>query len=142
VSNIEGPGKSLQLIVFKLVWQLTSEHGKVSEYTIQFYRSRVDLERLTRELITAMEQDLGTHFEWVATALHNTEHPHVHVALRGVTPEKKLVFFPRSYIQHGIRQHAEELTTAQLGPRTLSDRVICGYQEGWAEQQPSIAGSR
>ena len=32
-----------------------------------------------------MESDLGTRLEWVATAHYNTEHPHVHVALRGIT---------------------------------------------------------
>jgi hypothetical protein len=58
------------------------------------FGERVDLERLTRDLIADMEQDLGTHFEWVATAHHNTEHPHTHVALRGVTPQRKPVFFP------------------------------------------------
>jgi type IV secretory pathway VirD2 relaxase len=35
-------------------------------------------------VMKGMEKDLGTELEWVAVAHHNTEHPHVHVALRGV----------------------------------------------------------
>ena len=43
------------------------------------FGDRVDLSRLTRELIERMEKDLGTDLEWAAAEHHNTEHPHVHV---------------------------------------------------------------
>jgi hypothetical protein len=81
------------------------------------FGERVDLERLTRELLDKMEQDFGNRFEWVATAHHNTEHPHAHVTLRGVADNGE-VRFPRSYIQERIRRHAEELVTTQLGYRS------------------------
>ena len=48
------------------------------------FGDRVDLSRLTRGLIEHMENDLGTALEWVAVDHHNTEHPHVHVVVRGV----------------------------------------------------------
>jgi len=34
-----------------------------------------------------MERDLGTEIEWVAAVHHNIEHPHVHIAVRGVDQE-------------------------------------------------------
>src|SRR5579871_5305660 len=47
------------------------------------FGERVDLDRLTRDLMARMEKDLGTKLEWVAVTHFNTEHPHVHIALRG-----------------------------------------------------------
>jgi type IV secretory pathway VirD2 relaxase len=67
-----------------------------------------------------MEADLGSPLEWVAVAHFNTEHPHVHVALRGVAGGQPLRL-PPDYIKRGIRTHAEDLSTAQLGYRTALD---------------------
>ena len=39
------------------------------------------MKRLTRDLVSRMERDLGMPLEWVAAAHYNTEHPHVHMAL-------------------------------------------------------------
>ena len=39
------------------------------------FGDRADLRRLTRELVSRMERDLGTPLEWVAVAHHNTELP-------------------------------------------------------------------
>src|SRR5580704_18639725 len=38
------------------------------------FGDRVDLERLTRDVMKGMEKDLGTGLEWVAVAHYNTEH--------------------------------------------------------------------
>lgn len=42
-----------------------------------------DLRDYTRELMSAMEQDLGTKLEWIAVDHWDTENPHTHVVLRG-----------------------------------------------------------
>src|ERR1035441_4902050 len=55
------------------------------------FGDRTDLKRLTRELMSRMERDLGTPLEWVAVAHYNTEHPHLHLALRGVGAEGRPV---------------------------------------------------
>jgi hypothetical protein len=67
-----------------------------------------------------MDADLGSPLEWVAVAHFNTEHPHVHVALRGVAGDQPLRL-PPDYVKRGIRGHAEDLSTAQLGYRTALD---------------------
>ena len=87
------------------------------------FGDRVDLSRLTRELITQMEKDLGTKLEWVAAEHHNTEHPHVHVVIRGVRDSGEVLRLSREYVQQGIRDIAADLCTRQLGYRTELDGV-------------------
>jgi type IV secretory pathway VirD2 relaxase len=85
------------------------------------FGDRLDLEAHTRNLMEQMERDLGTNLEWTAIIHRNTEHPHVHVALRGIDENGAALRLPREYIQRGIRRHAEELATGQLGYRTQLD---------------------
>jgi hypothetical protein len=85
------------------------------------FGDRLDLETHTRKLLAQMEEDLETKLEWVAVIHRNTEHPHVHVALRGVDDKGAALRLPRDYIKGGIRQHAEELATQQIGFRTQLD---------------------
>ena len=56
-----------------------------------------------------MSSDLKTDLEWVAVAHHNTEHPHVHVALRGVSADGKAFKVEKQYIKAGVRNIAEQL---------------------------------
>jgi type IV secretory pathway VirD2 relaxase len=85
------------------------------------FGDRVDLQLLTRELTQKMEKDLGTRLEWVAVSHFNTEHPHVHVALRGVRDDGSVLDLPRDYIKSAIRLITEDLCTRQLGYRTEID---------------------
>jgi type IV secretory pathway VirD2 relaxase len=85
------------------------------------FGERLDLQGLTRGLMEKMEIDLGSRLEWIATVHRNTEYPHVHVALRGITEDGQPLHLPREYIKHGIRKIAEDLATAQLGYRTELD---------------------
>ena len=68
-----------------------------------------------------MEKDLGTRLEWVAVSHFNTEHPHTHVALRGVRDDGSVLDLPRDYVKAGIRMIAEDLCTRQLGYRNELD---------------------
>src|SRR5580692_168034 len=80
-----------------------------------------DLRGLTTDLMERMEKDLGTDFEWVAVEHHNTEHPHVHVVVRGLRTDGASLRMSREYIQQGIRSAAEHLCTRQIGFRTELD---------------------
>jgi type IV secretory pathway VirD2 relaxase len=93
------------------------------------FGDRVDLARLTRELIKQMERDLGTQLEWVAAEHHNTEHPHVHVVIRGVRDSGEVLRLRREYVQQGIRGIAADLCTRQLGYRTTLDGVEAERRE-------------
>lgn len=81
-----------------------------------------DLKRFTRELVGQMETDLGTKLDWVAVDHWNTEHPHVHLIVRGVRDDGENLVISRDYIKEGMRDRARDLITQELGPRT--DREI------------------
>jgi len=49
----------------------------VEDHLSPEFGDQVDLSRLTRDLITQMEKDLGTRLEWAAAEHYNTEHPHL-----------------------------------------------------------------
>jgi type IV secretory pathway VirD2 relaxase len=82
---------------------------------------RLNLQQHTRELMKRMERDLGTQLEWVAAVHHNTEHPHVHIAVRGIDDKGGPLSIPREYIRSGLRGRAEELATDALGYRSPAD---------------------
>lgn len=92
------------------------------------FGERVDLKKHTRDLMTRLSRELNTELEWIAVAHFNTGHPHVHIALRGVTAFGNLRI-PRDVIKHSIRHHAEDLCTEQLGFRTAGDAIESGRRE-------------
>jgi hypothetical protein len=93
------------------------------------FGERLDLDQLTRHLMSQMEKDLRTKLEWVAVVHHNTEHPHVHVALRGIRGDKSPLELPRDYVRQGVRAIAEDLCTRQIGYRTQADAVAAERRE-------------
>ena len=103
-------------------WQKSGDPRLFKMIVSPEFGERLDLKKHTRDLITRLSQDLNTDLEWVAVAHFNTGHPHVHVALRGVTPAGNLRL-PRDVIKHTIRRHAEDICTEQLGFRTINDAI-------------------
>jgi hypothetical protein len=101
-------------------WQKSGDERLFKLIISPEFGERLDLERLTREMMTAVESDVGKPLEWAAVVHRNTEHPHVHVVLRGMADGEPLRF-AREYVQHGIRRHAESACTGQLGYRTSLD---------------------
>jgi hypothetical protein len=61
------------------------------------FGERMDLERLTGDLVGRLVVDLGSDLEWVAVTHHNTEHPHVHLAKRGGRCDGEPLQFRREY---------------------------------------------
>lgn len=77
-----------------------------------------DLKPFTRDVMAQMEADLGTTLDWVAVDHHDTGHPHVHVVVRGMTEDGKILNIAGDYLSHGIRHRAAEVLTRDLGPKT------------------------
>jgi type IV secretory pathway VirD2 relaxase len=46
-----------------------------------------------------LEKDLGTDLEWVAVEHHNTEHPLLHIVVRGMKKDGTALRMSREYIQ-------------------------------------------
>jgi hypothetical protein len=103
-------------------WQKSGDPRLFKMIVSPEFGERLDLKKHTRDLVTRLSQDLNTDLEWVAVAHFNTGHPHVHVAIRGVTGAGNLRL-PRDVIKHTIRRHAVDLCTEQLGFRTISDAI-------------------
>jgi len=93
------------------------------------FGDRIDLQRLARDLVGQMENDLGTDLEWIAVAHHNTEHPHLHMVIRGVGSDGRPIRLKRDYIKHGIRDIAEDICTRQIGYRTSRDAADAERRE-------------
>lgn len=80
-----------------------------------------DLRPFTSDLARQMEKDLGTKLEWAAVDHWNTEHPHVHLIVRGIRDDGENLVISRDYIKEGMRDRARHLITLELGPRTDHD---------------------
>jgi type IV secretory pathway VirD2 relaxase len=80
-----------------------------------------DLKQFTRDLVGQMEKDLGSKLDWVAVDHWNTEHPHVHLIVRGVRDDGQDLVISRDYIKEGMRDRARDLITQELGLRTDLD---------------------
>lgn len=76
------------------------------------------LRTFTRDLMRHAEQDLGTKLDWVAVDHWNTEHPHIHIVVRGKTDLAEDLVISRNYIASGMRARASQLVTLELGART------------------------
>jgi type IV secretory pathway VirD2 relaxase len=77
-----------------------------------------DLKGFARGLMSQVEKDLGTKLDWVGVDHWNTEHPHVHIIIRGRTDDGRDLVIDRDYIKQGMRDRAQDLITQELGPRT------------------------
>jgi type IV secretory pathway VirD2 relaxase len=92
-----------------------------------------DLKTFTRDLMAQAQRDLGTRLDWVAVDHWNTEHPHVHVIIRGRADDGQDLVISRDYIREGMRARAEGLVTRELGPR--SEKEIRRSLEGAIEAE-------
>ena len=78
----------------------------------------LDLTAYTRELVSQMESDLGTRLDYLAVNHFNTDTPHSHLVIRGVTDSGKDLVISRDYISNGVRNRAREIANEHLGLRT------------------------
>ena len=97
-----------------------------------------DLRTTTRELMAQAEKDLGTRLDWVAADHWNTEHPHVHLLIRGVDETGQDLIIDRDYIAQGMRHRAEALVSMELGPRTVAELEASLDREVEAERWTSL----
>jgi type IV secretory pathway VirD2 relaxase len=98
---------------------------------------RMNLRGHTRDMVAAVERDLGTGLEWIAIDHHNTDDAHVHLLIRGVREDVKILMLDRDYVSGGIREISRELAERELGPRDereyLRTRGRSIEREYWTE---------
>lgn len=95
-------------------WQSAGDQRLFKLIISPEFGERLDLRRHTRELLARMEQDLGVSLEWAAVAHFNTDHPHVHIVLRGRTDAGPPPARPRLY-QTGNPQSRGEPVHGAIG---------------------------
>jgi type IV secretory pathway VirD2 relaxase len=83
--------------------------------------AELELTEYVRRLMATVERDVDRKVEWAAVNHYDTEHPHAHVIIRGVDRDGREVRLARAYISNGLRVRAQELATAELGPRHALD---------------------
>jgi len=98
------------------------EWERADELMWSFIVSPEDAARMTlrghaRDLVAAIERDLGTGLEWIAIDHHNTDDAHVHMLIRGVREDGKVLTLDRDYVSRGIRELSRELAEREIGPR-------------------------
>ncbi len=111
------------------LWQKDGDPGLWKMIISPEFGERVDLNRLTDKLMGRMEKDLGTHLDWMAVPHFNTEHPHVHAAVRGIRADGSALGLKPEYIRNGIRSIAEDLCTRQIGHRNQADAIAAERRE-------------
>jgi type IV secretory pathway VirD2 relaxase len=120
-----------------------------------------NLRSFARDLIDQASRDLGTRLDWVAIDHWNTEHPHIHILVRGRADNGSDLVISRDYIGTGLRARAGDLVTRELGLKseleirrglevqvtaerwTKLDRVLAreaGRAEGVIDLRPSRDG--
>ena len=119
-------------------WQRAGDDHIFKVIVSPEFGERLNLRDQTRKLIQRMEKDLKTPLEWVAAVHFNTEHPHVHIALRGRDQHGSPLIMPRDYIRSGIRFHAENLATEALGFRTERDANEARQREATQNRYTSL----
>ena len=95
---------------FRLI--VTPEHG-----------GELPLRRYTQTFMSQVEGDLGTRLDWLAVEHHNTDHPHVHIIVRGVDSRGADLVINRAYISEGFRERAQGIATQELGLRAEAEVV-------------------
>jgi type IV secretory pathway VirD2 relaxase len=69
-------------------------------------------------MTTTTFRDLGTMLDWIAVDHWNTEHPDIHVIVRGKADDGRDLVIARNYIKDGLRARAKRLVSQELGPRS------------------------
>lgn len=124
VSREGEPGRFYSTFADEVDGKEFAERGAGDRHQFRFIVSPEDgaqfdtLKAVTRDLMTKMEQDLGTNLDWIAVDHFDTGHPHSHVIVRGVTEDGKTLNIAGDYIAHGIRHRASEIMTRALGPQS------------------------
>ncbi len=73
------------------------------------------------QIISHIEEHFGTSVTWGGVIHRNTDHPHVHLIVRGRVRTDEAFKLPPQMIRNGLRQAAQASITRQLGPRTIED---------------------
>ena len=99
-------------------WQKAGDERMFKFILSPEFGDKLDLRQYTKDFVKKLEQDLGTPLEWVGVDHYNTEHPHVHLAVRGKDEHGKALRIDPAYVKKTMRERAQQVATNHLGFRT------------------------
>ena len=82
---------------------------------------QANLAETAAQIISHIEEYLGTSVTWGGVIHRNTDHPHAHLIVRGRVRTDEAFKLPPQMIRNDLRQAAQASITRQLGPRTIED---------------------
>ena len=97
--------------------------------------ARLDLRAHARALLTGMEQDLGTRLEWVAIDHHNTDHPHLHILVRGRDDQGRPLTLDPTYM---MRRDPRPQRDAGHRDAGLAERIGDSRQPGAGDRADPV----
>ena len=110
-------------------WQRSKDEHLFKIIISPEFGERMNMQQHTKQLVAQMEKDLGTPLQWVAVEHFNTEHPHVHLAVRGIDAQGQPLRIGKEYIKSGLRSRAQQLATNQLGYRNADDMKLAAERQ-------------
>jgi len=137
-SGFDRDHEGLDLAGIVSSWQHTGDERLFKIIVSPEFGEQMDLVQHTRELVSRMERDLHTKLEWAAVTHFNTDHPHVHIVLRGLDDKGVSLRLERDYIRHGVCRHAEGLATNQFGFRTTTQVLEAQANETKQQRYTSL----
>jgi len=98
-------------------WQREGDRHMIKLIVSPEHGNHLNLPQFGWELMAAIEHDLHTPVEWVGIDHYNTQHPHLHLVIRGKDRDGKPLYINRDYLRNSVRERARELATQSLGMR-------------------------
>jgi hypothetical protein len=83
--------------------------------------AELDMERFVEEYVKGLERDLKTKLIWTGAIHYNTDSPHAHLLIRGVTDKGETLVIDKGYVKHGMRELGRDIATRFLGLRSELD---------------------
>jgi len=137
-AGFNGEGKGIDIAAKLDSWQQDGDERLFRIIISPEAGSKLDMEQYTKSMMERVQADTGTKLEWVAAIHVNTDHPHAHVALRGVMADGKPLSFSKDYIKSGFRTHAQDVATEQIGLRTEQEMDQSAVDEVTKPRQTSL----
>ena len=101
-------------------WQRAGDE-RIFKIIVSPEDGKADFDRTVRDMINRIEQHTGAPVQWAGVVHRNTEHPHVHLLVRGRLPSGEPLKLPPALIRRGLREAVQSSLTRQLGPRTIEE---------------------
>lgn len=111
----------------------------ISPENAKMFKSDSEFKSYISDVMMQMSHDIQIpNLNWMAVNHFNTDNPHTHVLLKGISKEGKEVRIPKEYLKNSFRKVAEEIATNYLGARTVEDLQEARNAEVDAERFTSI----